>query len=60
MEFNITVPDKIVLTGELTERTVTLENCHSQNEVIEYLKMYIYISAISDNKISINDAIVIK
>ncbi len=53
MEYNITVPDKIVLKGEQAERTATLERCQSQNEIIEYLKMYIYISAITDTKIVI-------
>jgi len=43
MEFNITVPDKIVLKGELSERSISLENCHNQDEIIDYLNSYIAI-----------------
>lgn len=39
MELNITVPDKIVLKGELSERIISLENCHNQDETIAYLKI---------------------
>jgi len=39
MDYNITVPDKIILKGELSERIITLENCHNQDETIAYLKI---------------------
>ncbi len=38
-ETEITVPDVIILKSDAAERTIRLENCHSQNEVMEYLKV---------------------
>lgn len=40
MELVIKVPDKIILRGELSERLITLENCHNQDETITYLNSY--------------------
>ncbi len=38
METEIIVPDVITLKSDAAERTIRLENCHSQNEIMEYLK----------------------
>ncbi len=38
-ETEIIVPDVIILKSDVAERTIRLENCHSQNEVMEYLKV---------------------
>ncbi len=35
----IIVPDVIILKSDAAERTIRLENCHSQNEIMEYLKI---------------------
>ncbi len=39
METEISVPDVITLKGDLSERLIRLENCHNQNEVMDYLKI---------------------
>ena len=39
METEIIVPHVIILKSDVAERAIRLENCHSQNEVIEYLKI---------------------
>ncbi len=39
METEIIVPDVIILKSDVAERTIRLENCHSQNEIMEYLKI---------------------
>ncbi len=39
METEIIVPDAITLKSDIAERTIRLENCHSQNEIMEYLKI---------------------
>jgi hypothetical protein len=38
-ETEIIVPDVIILKSDVAERTIRLENCHSQNEIMEYLKV---------------------
>ncbi len=38
-ETEIAVPDVIILKSDAAERTIRLENCHSQNEIMEYLKV---------------------
>ncbi len=38
-ETEIVVPDVIILKSDVAERTIRLENCQSQNEVVEYLKI---------------------
>jgi hypothetical protein len=38
-ETEIAVPDVIILKSDVAERTIRLENCHSQNEIMEYLKV---------------------
>jgi hypothetical protein len=45
-ETEIIVPDTISLKGESTERVIRLEECQSQNEVIEYLKLCLSLSSI--------------
>jgi len=39
MEIEISVPDMITLKGDLSERSIRLENCHNQNDVMDYLKI---------------------
>lgn len=39
METEIPVPDLIILKGNMSERSIRLENCQNQNEVIDYLKI---------------------
>jgi hypothetical protein len=38
-ETEIAVPDVIILKSDAAERTIRLENCQNQNEIIEYLKI---------------------
>ncbi len=38
-ETEIIVPDAIILKSDVAERTIRLENCHNQNEIMEYLKI---------------------
>jgi hypothetical protein len=33
------VPDVIILKSDVVERTIRLENCQNQNEIMEYLKI---------------------
>jgi hypothetical protein len=35
----IIVPDAIILKSDVAERTIRLENCQNQNEIMEYLKV---------------------
>lgn len=39
MEIEISVPDMITLKGDSSERLIRLENCHNQNDVMDYLKI---------------------
>ncbi len=39
METEIFVPDVITLKGDLSERSIRLENCHNQKDVMDYLKI---------------------
>jgi hypothetical protein len=43
MEIDISVPDVITLKSEYSERLIRLENCHDQNDVMDYLKMCLYL-----------------
>lgn len=45
-ETEIIVPDAITLKSEATERVIRLEECQSQNEVIEYLKLCLSLSSV--------------
>jgi hypothetical protein len=38
-ETEIAVPDVIILKSDVAERTIRLENCQNQNEIMEYLKI---------------------
>ncbi len=38
-ETEIIVPDVIILKSDVSERTIRLENCQYQNEIMEYLKL---------------------
>ncbi len=38
-ETEIIVPDVIILKSDVAERTIRLENCQNQNEIMEYLKI---------------------
>ncbi len=38
-ETEIIVPDVIILKSDVAERTIRLENCNSQNEIMDYLKI---------------------
>jgi hypothetical protein len=46
METEIVVPDVIILKSDSAERTIRLENCHSQNEIMEYLKICLSLFAV--------------
>ena len=46
METEIVVPDVIILKGDAAERTIRLENCHNQNEIMEYLKICLSLFAV--------------
>ncbi len=46
METEIIVPDMIILKSDVAERTIRLENCHSQNEIMEYLKICLSLFAV--------------
>ena len=46
METEIVVPDVIILKGDAAERTIRLENCHSQDEIMEYLKICLSLFAV--------------
>jgi hypothetical protein len=39
MEIEISVPEMITLKGKSSERLIRLENCHDQNDVMDYLKI---------------------
>jgi hypothetical protein len=39
METEIVVPDVIILKSDAAERTIRLENCQNQNEIMEYLNL---------------------
>jgi len=39
MEIEISVPDMITLKGDKSERSIRLENCHNQDDVMDYLKI---------------------
>jgi hypothetical protein len=45
-ENEIIVPDAITLKSDVAERTIRLENCHSQNEIMEYLKICLSLFAV--------------
>jgi len=45
-ETEIIVPDAIALKSEATERVIRLEECQSQNEIIEYLKLCMSLSSV--------------
>ncbi len=47
METEIIVPDAITLKSDIAERTIRLENCHSQNEIMEYLKVCLSIFSVN-------------
>lgn len=47
METEIIVPDVITLKGDAVERIIRLENCHNQNEIMEYLKICLSLSAVN-------------
>ncbi len=38
-ETEISVPDVITLKSDAAERKIRLEDCHNQNEIMEYLKI---------------------
>ncbi len=38
-ETEIAVPDVIILKSDAAERTIRLENCQNQNEIMECLKI---------------------
>lgn len=38
-ETELIVPDVIALKSDTAERKIRLEDCHSQNEILEYLKI---------------------
>ncbi len=46
METEIILPDVIILKSDVAERTIRLENCHSQNEIMEYLKICLSLFAV--------------
>ncbi len=46
METEVIVPDVIILKSDVAERTIRLENCHSQNEIMEYLKICLSLFAV--------------
>lgn len=45
-ETEIIVPDTISLKSESTERVIRLEECQSQYEIIEYLKLCLSLSSV--------------
>jgi hypothetical protein len=50
METEIFVPDVITLKGDSSERSIRLENCNSQNDVMEYLKICLLLFSESTNR----------
>jgi hypothetical protein len=46
METEIVVPDVIILKSDTAERTIRLENCQNQNEIMEYLKICLSLFAV--------------
>jgi len=40
------VPDLITLRSDTAERKIRLEDCHNQNEIIEYLKICLSLSTV--------------
>ncbi len=46
METEIVVPDVIILKSDAAERTIRLENCQNQNEIMEYLKICLSLFAV--------------
>ncbi len=46
METEIIVPDVIILKSDVAERKIRLENCHSQDELMEYLKICLSLFAV--------------
>ncbi len=46
-ETEIDVPDAIILKSDVAERTIRLENCQNQNEIIEYLKICLSIFSVN-------------
>ena len=47
METEITVPDVITLKSDTAERKIRLEDCHNQNEIMEYLKVCLSLSSVN-------------
>jgi len=41
------VPDLITLKSDTAERKIRLEDCHNQNEIIEYLKICMSLSILN-------------
>ena len=56
METEIIVPEAITLKSDATERTIRLENCHSQNEIMEYLKICLSLFAVHSPEKIIDDS----
>ncbi len=46
METEITVPEVITLKSDTAERKIRLEDCHNQNEIMEYLKVCLSLSSV--------------
>jgi len=40
------VPDVITLKSDTAERKIRLEDCHNQNEIMEFLKLCLSLSAV--------------
>lgn len=41
------VPDVITVKGDAAERKIRLEDCHNQNEIMEYLKICLTLSYVN-------------
>ncbi|MBU4340284.1 MAG: hypothetical protein KKD46_05145, partial [Euryarchaeota archaeon] len=46
-ETEIIVPDVITLKSDTAERKIRLEDCHNQNEIMEFLKLCLSLSIVS-------------
>ncbi len=61
METEIVVPDVIILKSDAAERTIRLENCQNQNEIMEYLKICLSLFAVHyPEKIMDNSEVTLK
>lgn len=56
MKTKISVPDVIILEGDVSERLIRLESCHNQNEIMDYLKICLSLFSVNPETTTTIDA----